>query len=62
MKILITANTNTGHRDPYKVDILNKILHGMDNDEYYLPRLKGDDTKAIYLDREAIELLIDYYS
>ncbi len=62
MKILITANTNTGHRDPYKVDILNKILHGMNTDEYYLARLKGDDTKAINLDKESIELLIDYYS
>lgn len=48
--------------DRYKVQILNQILDGMDNDEYYLARLKGDDTNAINIDREAIELLIDFYS
>lgn len=47
--------------DRYKVQILNQILDGMDNDEYYLARLKGDDTNAINIDREAIELLIDFY-
>lgn len=62
MKRMIVASTGKSHRDPYKVNILNHILECMDRDEYYLPRLKGDDTKAIYIDREAIELLIDFYS
>lgn len=62
MKRMIIASTGNLHRDPYKVDILNHILDRMDNDEYYLARLKGDDTKSINIDREAIELLIDFYS
>ena len=48
--------------DDYKVSILTEILNEMKNDEYYLCRLKGDDTKAINLDEEAIKLLIEYYS
>ena len=48
--------------DGYKVKILTKILDGMEKDEYYLCRLKGDDTKSINLDEKAIKLLIEYYS
>lgn len=48
--------------DDYKVDILMEILNEMKNDEYYLCRLKGDDTKAINIDEGAIKLLIEYYS
>lgn len=48
--------------DDYKVSILTEILNEMKNDEYYLCRLKGDDTKAINIDEEAIKLLIEYYS
>lgn len=57
---MVSHKKSTGDR--YKVQILNQILDGMDNDEYYLARLKGDDTNAINIDREAIELLIDFYS
>lgn len=48
--------------DRYKVDILIEMLEGMKKDEYYLCRLKGDDTKSINLDEEAILLLIEHYS
>lgn len=48
--------------DSYKVNILTEILNGMKKDEYYLCRLKGDDTNHINLDEEAIMLLIKYYS
>lgn len=48
--------------DDYKVSILTEILNEMKNDEYYLCRLKGDDTKAINIDEGAIKLLIEYYS
>lgn len=48
--------------DGYKVDILIEMLDGMKRDEYYLCRLKGDDTKSINLDEEAIQLLIEHYS
>lgn len=48
--------------DNYKVNVLKEMLDGMKKDEYYLCRLKGDDTKNINLDEEAIKLLIEYYS
>ena len=48
--------------DEYKVNILTEMLKGMKNEEYYLCRLKGDDTNSINLDEEAIKLLIEYYS
>lgn len=48
--------------DVYKVDILTEILNRMKQDVYYLCRLKGDDTKNINLDEDAIRLLIEYYS
>ena len=46
----------------YKVSVLMEILNGMKQDNYYLCRVKGDDTKAINLDEKAVELLIEYYS
>lgn len=48
--------------DTYKVNILTEILNNMQRDEYYLCRLKGDDTKSINLDEDAINILINYYS
>ena len=48
--------------DSYKVEILTDILNDMERDEFYLCRVKGDDTKAINLDEEAVKLLIEYYS
>lgn len=48
--------------DNYKVALLNQMLREMKKDEYYLCRLKGDDTKAINLDENAIKLLIEYYN
>lgn len=48
--------------DTYKVDVLTEMLNGMKKDGYYLCRLKGDDTKSINLDEEAIKILIEYYS
>ena len=47
--------------DNYKVKVLTEMLNGMKNDEYYLCRLKGDETKSINLDENAIKLLIEYY-
>lgn len=48
--------------DHYKVNVLNEMLDGMRQNEYYLCRLKGDDTKSINLDENAIKILIEYYS
>jgi hypothetical protein len=48
--------------DTYKVNVLTEILNDMKEDEYYLCRLKGDNTKSINLDEEAIKILIKYYS
>lgn len=48
--------------DDYKVNVLTEMLNGMKQDEYYLCRLKGDDTKSINLDEYAIKLLIEHYS
>lgn len=47
--------------DEYKVKTLKSILEGMQNDKYYLCRVKGDDTHAINLDEGAVKLLIEYY-
>lgn len=47
--------------DDYKVNVLNEMLNGIKQNEYYLCRLKGDDTKSINLGEEAIKLLIEYY-
>ena len=48
--------------DVYKVDILTEMLSKMEQDEYYLCRLKGDDTKSINIDENAVKILIEYYS
>lgn len=48
--------------DIYKVSVLTEMLNHMKQDEYYLCRLKGDDTKSINLDEKAIKILIQYYS
>lgn len=48
--------------DEYKVEILENILEEMQTDEYYICRVKGDNTHAINLDEEAVKLLIEYYS
>lgn len=48
--------------DEYKVKILKEILKKQKTKEYYLCRLKGDDTASINLDEEAIRVLINYYS
>lgn len=48
--------------DNYKVEVLKNILNTMQKDEFYTCKVKGDDTKAINLDKGAIKLLIEYYS
>jgi hypothetical protein len=48
--------------DNYKVSILTEMLNKMKQEEYYLCRLKGDDTKSINLDEDAIKILIKHYS
>ena len=40
--------------DNYKVNILTEILSNMKQDECYLCRLSGDNTKHINLDEMAI--------
>jgi hypothetical protein len=48
--------------DEYKVNVLTEILNSMKQDEYYLCRLSGDNTKHINIDEEAVMLLIKHYS
>ena len=48
--------------DTYKVDVLTEMLNKMQQDEYYLCRLRGDDTRIINIDEDAIKILIQYYS
>jgi hypothetical protein len=48
--------------DNYKVKVLTEMLNKMQQDDYYLCRLKGDNTKSINLDENAIKLLIEYYN
>lgn len=49
-------------KDDYKVKIIDECLSGMEKDEYYIVRLKGDSSFAINLDKDALLLLRDYYS
>lgn len=44
----------------YKIQILSEMLSKA-NQEYYLVRVKGDDTAPINLDEGAIKVLIEYY-
>ncbi len=48
--------------DSYKINVLKEMLQGIKQDKYYLCRLKGDNTKSINLDEDAIKILIEYYS
>lgn len=48
-------------RDDYKVTVIDAAIKDMENDEYCLTRLRGDDTKAINVDIEALEKLKAYY-
>jgi len=50
-------------RDPYKADLLKKTLQNMQEDEYFVPKLKvNDNGRYIDLDESAIQVLIDYYN
>ncbi len=50
-------------RDSYKVDWLKKALQSMQEDEYFIPRLRvNDNGRHIDLDEGAIQVLIDYYN
>ena len=44
----------------YKIKTLLEMLDKV-NQEYYLVKVKGDDTAPINLDEGAIKLLIEYY-
>lgn len=48
-------------KDPYKAKVIKGELEKMENDEFYLVRLKGGTGKAINLDEGALKLLLDYY-
>ena len=48
--------------DEYKVKVLKQILSNMQKYDLYLCRVKGDDTAAINLDKNAVKFLIEYYS
>lgn len=45
----------------YKIQILSEMLSKA-NQEYYLVKVKGDDTAPINLDEGAIKVLIEYYN
>ena len=49
-------------KDNYRKNIINDCIAAMEADEYYITRLRGDDTKAINIDLEALKLLRDYYA
>lgn len=48
--------------DEYKVKVLKEMLAGLTDNQFYLCRLKGDDTHSINLDEDVIRFLIRYYS
>ena len=53
-------------RDPYKVDMLVKILQEMEEDEWFLPQVtssgkRDKGIKSINLDKDAVRTLINYY-
>ena len=50
-----------GDEDSYKVDIICKALAEMNKDFYNITRLKNDNTNAINLDKEVLEIIKAYY-
>ena len=50
-----------GDEDSYKVDIICKALTEMNKDFYNVTRLKNDNTNAINLDKEILEIIKAYY-
>ena len=58
-----TTSIKCSTRDQYKVDWLNEALQNIQEDEYFVPRLKvSDNGRYIDLDEGAIQALIDYYN
>ena len=49
-------------KDTYKVNQLKKMYEDLITDEYAVARLHSDHSNTINLDKEAIEVLIDFYS
>jgi hypothetical protein len=45
----------------YKINVLKEIKFKLENDEWYLARLKGDDTSSINIGPGGIENLIKFY-
>ena len=62
MKKYVKASES--HYDAYKIQLLFNAIQEMDDDEYFVPRLKVTDKsgKYINLDKGALESLIEYYS
>lgn len=50
-----------GDEDSYKVDIICKALTEMNKDFYNVTRLKNDNTNAINLNEEVLEIIKAYY-
>jgi hypothetical protein len=50
-----------GDEDSYKVDIICKALTEMNKDFYNITRLKNDNTNAINLDKDVLEIIKAYY-
>lgn len=49
-------------RDAYKADVIREAIDSMKMDDFNVTRLKNDNGKAINLDIEALELLLNYYT
>lgn len=47
--------------DTYRAGHLEKALHEMENDEYFIPTVKCENGLNINLDKGAVDLLIAYY-
>ena len=61
MKLEEKKEIYVGDEDSYKVDIICKALTEMNEDFYNITRLKNDNTNAINLDKEVLEIIKAYY-
>lgn len=61
MKLEEKKEIYIGDEDSYKVDIICKALTEMNKDFYNITRLKNDNTNAINLDKDVLEIIKAYY-
>lgn len=53
--------TFTGKADDYKVNVVKTAINDMKNDEWNLTRLQNEKGKAINIDMNLMEIILNYF-